>query len=330
MKVNILKINFKDISIFLRSKKIDFETNLSENDSFEGIKSLLNSNSNSLSFFSNIKYKKDLELTNTKACIIKKSDIHLLNNNIKYICVDDPYLVFALTTNFFYNNPQIKNIISDNAYIDQSCQLSNNIEISNNVTLKKNVSIGENSIIKENVFIGENVIIGKGANIYPNVVLTNTIIGDNCTIQSGSIIGDPGFGFTPKDKIPIIHIGNVLIGHNVTIGSSTTIDRASLDSTKIGNNVKIDNLVQVAHSVIIGDNSILASQVGIAGSTIIGKNCIIGGQAGVSGHLNIGDNVIIAAKSGVTKNIPHNKIVAGFPAIDIIKWKKNQIKINKI
>ena len=112
----------------------------------------------------------------------------------------------------------------------------------------------------------------------------------------------------------IIHIGNVVIGNYVNIGSNTAIDRASLDSTQIGNNVKIDNLVQIAHSVLIGDNTIIAAQVGIAGSASIGKNCIIGGQAGISGHINVGNNVTIAAKSGVTKNRQNNKTIAGFGA----------------
>jgi len=177
--------------------------------------------------------------------------------------------------------------------------------------------------------IGPNVVIGQGTRIMSNCVINNAFLGENCLIQHGAIIGGKGFGFTPRQKIDIKHIGNVIIGNNVDIGSNTTIDRAVFDSTIIGDFSHIDNLVQIAHNVILGKHTIIAAQVGIAGSTVIGDNVKIGGQAGVSGHLNIGNNVTIAAKSGVTKNLKDNSIVAGFPAIDIKKWKLNTIKFNR-
>ena len=159
-----------------------------------------------------------------------------------------------------------------------------------------------------------------------NCVISNSSIGENCLIKPGAKIGEKGFGFTPDSKIEIRHIGNVILGNNVEIGSNTTIDQAALHSTIISDNVRIDNLVQIAHNVCIGQNTIIAAQTGIAGSTKIGKNCLIGGQVGIAaGHLIIEDNVTIAAKSGVTKNIKKNSIIAGFPAVDIKIWKKNII-----
>ena len=125
-------------------------------------------------------------------------------------------------------------------------------------------------------------------------------------------------------------MGNVVIGKDCHIGANTSIDRAVLESTIIGDNSNLDNLIQIAHNVKIGNNAVIAAQVGIAGSTVIGDFVKIGGQAGISGHLSIGDNVTIAAKSGVTKNIDNGQVVAGFPAIDIKKWKKNIIKMNKL
>ena len=175
-----------------------------------------------------------------------------------------------------------------------------------------------------------NVIIGENSIIYSNSNLQDCTIGSNCIIKSGAVIGGTGFGFDPKSKIRINHFGNVLIGENCNIGSNTTIDRAVFDSTIISKNSFIDNLVQIAHNVHIGEEAIIASQTGIAGSTSIGDNVIIGGQAGISGHLTIGKNVKIAAKSGVTKNITDNSIVAGFPAVDIKRWKISNIKLNKL
>ena len=121
-------------------------------------------------------------------------------------------------------------------------------------------------------------------------------------------------------------IGIVHIDENVNIGSNCTIDRGKIDFTYVGKNSMIDNLVHIAHNVILGKNATIAAQTGISGSVIIGDNLLSGGQVGFAGHIKIGNNVIIAAKSGVTKNIKDNSIVAGFPAIDIKEWKKNIIK----
>ena len=172
-------------------------------------------------------------------------------------------------------------------------------------------------------------IFVQGFIFFKNTNFSICKIGNNCNIKSNSVIGGKGFGFEEKNKVPIEHFGDVLIGDNSYIGSNTTIDRAVFDSTKIGSFSHIDNLVQIAHNVELGKHSIIAAQVGIAGSTVIGDNVKIGGQAGISGHLNIGNNVTIAGKSGVTKNLKDNAIVAGFPAIDIKKWKLNIIKFNR-
>ena len=145
-----------------------------------------------------------------------------------------------------------------------------------------------NVIIDSGVKIGENTFIGN------NCVISNSIIGRNCVIESGTIIGGSGFGFTVNEKISIEHFGNVIIGDNVKIGSNCTIDRASIDSTIIDDNVRLDNLIQIAHGVKISMNSIIAAQVGIAGSTSIGSNCIIGGQAGNFLNLKIFPAKILA------------------------------------
>ena len=192
------------------------------------------------------------------------------------------------------------------------------------------IKINNNVIIQSNCQIGPNVTIGNDSIIYSNVTLQDCVIGSECTIKSGAVIGGAGFGFDPKSKVRINHIGNVLIGDKCNIGSNTTIDRAVFDSTIISKNSFIDNLVQIAHNVCIGEEAIIAAQTGVAGSTIIGDNVVIGGQAGIAGHLIIGKNVQIAAKSGVTKNIADNSIVAGFPAVDIKRWKISNIKLNKL
>ena len=314
---------FKELKNYLKNNNIDIITSLRDDESFSGIESLNTSKNSSLSFFHNIKYKDDLMSTKSKACFIIEEYKSLLPKSCCPIFVEDPYKAFALTTNFLYPKDKSDGVIKSNTQISHNTILGKNIQINSNVVINENCSISDNCIIYDNTVIGPNVSIDKNTIIMSNCVIRDANIGNNCLIQSGTIIGDKGFGFTPKSKIEVRHIGNVLIGNNVEIGSNTTIDKSALNSTEIKDNVRIDNLVQIAHGVIIGKNTIIAAQSGISGSTKIGENCLLGGQVGIAGHLIIGNNVTIAAKSGVTKNIKDNSIIAGFPAIDIKLWRKN-------
>ena len=311
---------FKDLFLYLSKKSLLINTNLSFDEIFIGISSIKKSMNLHLTFFNDYKLKNDLINTKAKACFIEETNIGLLPFSSTPIIVSDPYLAFAHSTNFFKNN---LNKIDD---IDIDQHKFKNFKYGKSVFLKSDTIIDSNVTVHNNVTIGDKVKIGSNTIIQSGCVISNATIGDNCLIQSGAIIGDNGFGFTPKSKVSIYHVGDVSIGNNVYIGSNTTIDRAALDSTIISDNVRIDNLVQIAHGVTIGKNTIIAAQTGIAGSSIIGDNCLIGGQAGISGHLTIGNNVTIAAKSGVTKNLKDNSVVAGFPALDIHKWKKMIIK----
>ena len=321
-----MKKNFSDIVNYLNKYSIDVVSNIPRNKVIYGIGSISGSDENHITFYSNNEYHNLINSTKAYGCLIKNIDECILPKNCFPIIVKDPYLAYAYLSNFFYPTEASNNSINKYSSIDRTFIKGNNIEIRNFVTIKNNVTVSDNCIIGDNCVIGPNVKIGKNTHILPNTTISNTIIGEKCLIQSGTVIGDRGFGFTSSEKIEIRHIGNVVIGNNVQIGSNTAIDRGTLDSTKIGDNVRIDNLVQVAHNVFIGNNTIVAAQCGIAGSTQIGKNCIVGGQVGITGHIKIGDNVVIAAKSGVTKNISANSTIAGFPAIDIKLWKKITIK----
>jgi UDP-3-O-[3-hydroxymyristoyl] glucosamine N-acyltransferase len=141
-------------------------------------------------------------------------------------------------------------------------------------------------------------------------------IGSRVIIHSGTVIGSDGFGYiTIKEthhKIP--QVGTVQINDDVEIGANVTIDRARFDKTIIGRGTKIDNLVQIAHNVVIGENSLIVAQAGIAGSVIVGNNVTLGGQVGLVGHITIGDNAIVTGKSGVAKSVPPGAMFGGYPA----------------
>ena len=200
------------------------------------------------------------------------------------------------------------------------------VKFGNNVLIGKDVKIGKNSIIGSNTII-EKVLIGKNCIIGSNVIIKNSIMKDFIVIQDNCKIGQKDLALYPTIKnIKFPHIGHVLIENNVEIASGCTIDRGSVDITKIGENTYIDNQVHIAHNVHIGKNCMIAGQVGFAGSSSIGNNVSIGGQAGISGHLKIGNNVKIGGGSGVVKDIADNQVVMGYPAVllkDFLKKKKD-------
>jgi UDP-3-O-[3-hydroxymyristoyl] glucosamine N-acyltransferase len=327
---NIKKIIYSDIKNLLISNNIQPISNLNDNEYFTKLNSIGEANENELTFFNNISQLSKLAKTKAKACIISNTHLKHLPTSTASIIVDNTYNSFAIISNLFASQILSNGIISKLSSINNSSSLDNNVQIDQFVQIGDNCNIHENVIINSNCKIGPNVVIGSNSIINSNCNLQDCIIGSNCLIKSGAVIGGTGFGFDPKSKVRINHFGNVIIGDNCNIGSNTTIDRAVFDSTIISNNSFIDNLVQIAHNVHIGEESIIAAQTGIAGSSIIGDNVIIGGQVGIAGHLTIGSNVQIAAKSGVTKNITDNSIVAGFPAVDIKKWKISTIKLNKL
>ena len=325
-----MKIKFKNILKHFKNYSISVYSQIDENIEFHGMNSIIEARENELIFFSNSKYKSDLNNTKARACLIEKKFVSSLPSNCLPIIVDDPYQSFAAVSELFNRESELKNgIKSKYIYISESCKISDNVIINNFSSIMNNSKINSGVRLGSNVTVGANVHIGKNTRIHDNVSLSNCVIENDCVIKSGVRIGEAGFGFDPKSKKEIKHNGNVVIKNNSYIGSNTTIDRAVFKSTYIGEYSHIDNLVQIAHNVIIGKHAIIAAQVGIAGSTIVGDNVKIGGQAGISGHLNIGNNVTIAAKSGVTKNILDNQTVAGFPAKDIKIWKKEIIKISR-
>ena len=323
------KIKLEEIKNFLGNFSIKLSTNIQNDEIFFGINSITRASEKDIIFYNNYKYLLELKDTKAKACLVTKENANLLPESCSAIIVDNPYLSFACLTNLFNVEEKSNGVVSDSTFIQNNVDILKNVQIDSFTTIYHDTKIGSNVIIGPNCCIGPYVEINDNTIIYSNTILSNCTIGNNCKIKSSSVIGGKGFGFEEKNKVQIEHFGDVIIGNNSYIGSNTSIDRAVFDSTIIGNFSHIDNLVQIAHNVTLGKHSIVAAQVGIAGSTVIGDNVKIGGQAGISGHLNIGNNVTIAGKSGVTKNLKDNAIVAGFPAIDIKKWKLNIIKFNR-
>lgn len=185
--------------------------------------------------------------------------------------------------------------------------------------------IGNRCVIQAGAHIGHGVVIGDDCLFYPHVSVREYCrIGNRVILHNGVVIGSDGFGYAQQDerRVKIPQIGIVVIGDDVEIGANTTVDRARFGQTKIGNGVKVDNLVQIAHNVIIGDNAVIVAQAGIAGSSMIGARAILAGQVGIGGHVSIGPDVIIAAQSGVAKDIPAKSFLLGTPALPFERTSK--------
>ncbi len=215
--------------------------------------------------------------------------------------------------------------IHPTATVEASAQIGSRVSVGPHVYIGEGSSIGSGSSLGAGVFIGPGCVIGENVLIYPNATLREyTQVGDRCIIHSGAVIGSDGYGYETHEgeheKIP--HTGFVLIEEDVEIGANACIDRGRFKKTWIQKGTKIDNLVQVAHNVVIGPNSLIVSQAGISGSTEIGKNVIIAGQAGIVGHITVGDSAIIGAGAGVTKPVPAHAVVLGSPAKPIQEQKK--------
>ena len=223
--------------------------------------------------------------------------------------------------------------------IEQSCCIAEGVTIPDDAYvgafayIGKNVRLGKGVQIYPNVYIGDNVTIGDHTVLYAGVkVYHHCVIGADCVLHAGVVVGSDGFGFEPdaqgvNQKIP--QIGNVVIEDDVEIGANTTIDRAMMGSTIIRRNVKIDNLVQIAHNVEVGESTFLCAQVGIAGSTKIGKHCILAGQVGAAGHIEIADNCIFGAQTGIPGNIKKPGQYMGYPAIDAAIWRRAVVRFKQ-
>jgi len=291
----------------------------------KGVSSFEDAGPFEITFAGDKKFLNRINDTNATAVIVPLDfELKTISEKI-FLKVKNPKISFFNLVSHFYPVKKVIPHISDSAVIGENTTLGSNLSIGANVVVGNDVTLGNDIQIMPGTFIGDDVIIGDNCLIKPNVtIFEKTKIGNHVIIHSGSVIGSDGYGFAFENNVhqKIIHTGYVQIGNDVEIGAVNTIDRGTIGKTVIGNGVKTDNQVHIAHNVKIGDNSLIVAQVGIAGSTTIGKNVILAGKAGISGHLSIGDGSIVGPYSGVHTNIPENQIVSGIPQLPHQKWKK--------
>ena len=297
----------------------------------KGVAGIREARPGDITFLADQRYLRALEETKASAVVVSRDisslPVRQTGAATNLLMVDNPYLAFAKILELFKKESWLPAGVSPKARVGKGVSLGAQVSIFPFVYIGDNAVIGDRVILYPGVFIGDRSMLGEDSIIYPNVTIReDVIIGKRVIIHSGSVIGSDGFGFVTHKgkhhKIP--QIGGVIIGDDVEIGANVAIDRATMGNTIIKRGTKMDNLVHIAHNVVVGEDVLLLGQVGISGSTEIGNNVVLGGQVGVVGHVKIGDRVKVGAKSGVSKDIKPDEIVSGIPAITHGNWLKAQ------
>ena len=276
------------------------------------IGTIQHSSAGCITFLANPKYKKYLDDTSASAIIVSPE---FKNNITAGIVVDDPYLAYAEISSLYQKYPNPYDSKQSNYFIHESSDVHESVIIGPNVFIGPGCKVGQNSVIHANTSLAMNVEIGK-----------------NSIVHFNSVLGSDGFGYAPDNNgyIKIEQLGKLIIGNNVEIGAGCTIDRGAIENTIIHDGVKLDNLIHIAHNVILGENSAIAASCAIAGSTIIGKNLQMGGLSGILGHLEIADDVSIGAHTLITKSINESGNYVGImPAQEQKDWAKSSVFIKQ-
>lgn len=297
-----------------------------------GLATLQEAGPGQLSFLANPQYRKYLDNCQAGAVLLKAADAESFAGNA--LIVADPYQAYARISHLFDPKPKAvagihpSAVVAEDAQVDASASIGPFAVIESGARIEADVSIGAHC------FIGARCVVGEGGWLAPRVTLYHDVtIGKRVVIQSGAVIGGEGFGFANEKGIwrKIAQIGGVTIGDDVEIGVNTAVDRGALSDTRIGNGVKLDNQIQIAHNVQIGDHTAMAACVGISGSTRIGKHCMLAGGVGLVGHIDICDNVFISGMTMVTRSITEpGSYSSGTAMQPLADWRKSAARIRQL
>jgi UDP-3-O-[3-hydroxymyristoyl] glucosamine N-acyltransferase len=293
---------------------------------------LAEAQSGEISFFGHPRYASDLKTTGAAAVLVPRD----FAGETPAICirVDDPSSAFTAITQRFLPIPEVPAPgIHPSAVVDPDASVAADASVQAQAVVEGGTVVGAGAVIGAGAFVGRGAKIGSASFLHPHVVVReNCVVGDRVILHSGVVVGSDGFGYDTKNgrhaKIP--QMGIVVVGNDVEIGANTTIDRARFGRTVIGEGTKIDNLVMIAHNVVIGRHCIICAQVGISGSTQIGDYVVLAGQAGLVGHIKVGDGAIVGAQSGLSNDLDPKSIVVGSPPRPIGEWKRTVVRIDRL
>jgi UDP-3-O-[3-hydroxymyristoyl] glucosamine N-acyltransferase len=293
-----------------------------------------------ITFLDNPKYAERLATTKAAACLCAQRYIDRVPDNVAALQSPEPYRAYAqLLASFFpqalrfggaYDRSQDGTAAA--ATVHPSARLETGTRIEPGVVIGEGAEIGEGTIIGANTVIGPFVAIGRNCSIAPNAVIVHALIGDGVIIHPGVMIGQDGFGFSmgTSGHLKIPQIGRVIIQDDVEIGANSTIDRGTLKDTVIGEGTKIDNLVQIAHNVVMGRHCVIVAQSGIAGSTELGDFVVMGARSGTAGHIKVGAGAMLAGCAVAKDDVPPGARYGGIPAKPMAEWARELAALKRL
>lgn len=286
-----------------------------------------------LSFLSNPKYTAYIYDTQSSIVLVNSDFVPEKPINATLIKTANAYESLAKLMMLYESVKPKKQGISSMASIAESATIGENVYIGPFVCIGEKAVVGNSTIIEANVSIGDGATVGDNCLLYNGVTIYHDCkVGNRCILHAGSVVGSDGFGFAPGangyDKIP--QIGIAILEDDVEIGANTCIDRATMGATIIKRGVKLDNMVQIAHNVVIDEHTVMAAQCGVAGSTKVGSWCMVGGQTGISGHIRIGNQVKVGGHSAIANSVKDGKAVMGYPAFDHSQFARASVVFKKL
>ncbi len=297
-----------------------------------GLATLKSAEPGQLSFLSNPRYVAQLAQCRASAVIVDAE--YAAACPAAQLISSTPYVTYARASQLFGAARKPEPVIHPSASIAPDAHIAADVSIAANAVIESGVRIGAGSVIGAGCYVGADSVLGEHCILYPNVTIYQGVtIGNSVVLHSSVVIGADGFGFAfdGRRSVKIAQLGGVQIGDDVEIGAGSTVDRGALDDTIIGQGVKIDNQVQIAHNCIIGEHTIICGCSAIAGSTSIGRYCTIGGGVGVIGHLQIADKVMISAMSLVSQSISESGIYSsGTGLLESKEWKRNIVRFRQL